>query len=193
MGPLKTFFKQYSWFIYDPTQSASQQFHRLQTEAGWEREDPEQRDAWEGYLEALVLQFNSSYGENENDLTAWHGLLARIGINNFPDSVKVCKSVSFEFFSMLLGSITRCNQIIRGKFINLVDLVDARDDPSRQVQQFASEMILSEYTLSNHKVFPRDHVAAGSLLRYLLRHILSPNSNRRDPTFRRHNKRKNRR
>lgn len=173
MGPLETFFKQYSWFIYDPTQSASQQFHRLQTEAGWERE--EQRDAWEGYLEALVLQFNSSYGENENDLTAWHGLLARIGINNFPDSVKVCKS------------------IIRGKFINLVDLVDARDDPSRQVQQFASEMILSEYTLSNHKVFPRDHVAAGSLLRYLLRHILSPNSNRRDPTFRRHNKRKNRR
>jgi len=65
--------------------------------AGWERDDPEQQEAWEDYLEALVRQFNSSYGEDENDLAAWHRLLARIGIHNFPDSIKKCKSVSFEF------------------------------------------------------------------------------------------------
>ena len=74
-----------------------------------------------------------------------------------------------------------------------MDLVDARDDPSLQVEQFASETLLSEYTLSEHKVFPRNHVAAGSLLRYLLRHILSPNANYRDSAVSRRNKRKNRR
>jgi len=83
--------------------------------------------------------------------------------------------------------------MIRGKFVNLVDLVDAGDDPSRQVEQFASETLLSEYTLSNHKVFPRNHVAAGSLLKYLLRNILSPNEKRRDPALSRRKKRKNRR
>jgi len=96
-GPLKAFFNRYSWFTYDPTESAPNQFHRLQTTARWKRADPEQQEAWEDYLEALVQQFNSSYGEDENDLAAWHGLLARIGIHNLPDSVKKCKSVSFEF------------------------------------------------------------------------------------------------
>jgi len=96
-GPLKDFFNQYPWFTYNPTESAPKQFHRLQTTAGWKRDDPDQQEAWEGYLEALVRQFNSSYGEDENELAAWHRLLARIGIHNLPDSVKKCKSVSSEF------------------------------------------------------------------------------------------------
>jgi hypothetical protein len=74
-------------------------------------------------------------------------------------------------------------QVIHGKFINLVDLVDARDDPGRIIQRFDSEVALSRYTLDEHKVFPRNHVNSGSLLKYLLRKILSPDSNRRDPTM----------
>ncbi|KAF5354968.1 hypothetical protein D9756_005614 [Leucocoprinus leucothites] len=174
MGPLEAFFNQYSWFTYDPSESASHQFHRLQRKAGWERDDPEQKEAWEDYLEALVQQFNTSYGDDENDLTAWHVLLARIGTTDLPATVRDCKS------------------IIEGKFINLVDLVDARDDPSRSIPHFISEVELSKYTLSEHKVFPREHVAAGSLLKYLLRHIISPNANRGVFTVSRSNK-KNRR
>ncbi|KXN86038.1 hypothetical protein AN958_10595 [Leucoagaricus sp. SymC.cos] len=154
--PLEEFFKQYSWFTYDPNESASEQFHRLQKEAGWKRDDPEQKAAWEDYLEALVGQFNASFGTDEDDLTAWHGLLAHIGVTDLPDSAKKCK------------------QIIQGKFINLVDLVDARDNPTLQIRHFGSEYELSRYTLDEHKVFPRDHVEAGSLLKYLLRNILSP-------------------
>ena len=113
----------------------------------------------------------------------------------FTISLIPSKNVKAWVLSFLnaLGSMTRCNQMIRGKFVNLVDLVDAGDDPSRQVEQFASETLLSEYTLSNHKVFPRNHVAAGSLLKYLLRNILSPNEKRRDPALSRRKKRKNRR
>ncbi|KXN85785.1 hypothetical protein AN958_10843 [Leucoagaricus sp. SymC.cos] len=155
-GPLEDFFKQYSCFTYNPNESASEQFHRLQKEAGWERNGPEQKAAWEGYLQALVGQFNVSYGKDEDDLTAWHGLLARIGVTDLPDSVKKCK------------------QIIRKKSINLVDLINARDDPTPQIRHFANEVELSHYTLATHKVFPRDHDDAGSLLKYLLRHILSP-------------------
>jgi len=96
-GPLQAFFSRYSWFTYDPAESAAKQFYRLQTTADWKRDDLEQKEAWEDYLEALVRQFNSSYGEDENDLTAWHGILARIGIHDLPDTVEKCKSVSFEF------------------------------------------------------------------------------------------------
>ncbi|KAJ3560000.1 hypothetical protein NP233_g11116 [Leucocoprinus birnbaumii] len=162
MGPLETFFKRYSWFKYDPHESASAQFYRLTREAGWTREDHKRKVAWENYLEALVKQFNFSYGDDENDLTSWHSLLARINDDDLPETVKECKS------------------LIKGKFINLVDLVDARDNPGRSIRQFPSEVQLSQYTLSEHKVFPRDHVAAGSLLKYLLRNILSPSENRRN-------------
>ncbi|KXN86039.1 hypothetical protein AN958_10596, partial [Leucoagaricus sp. SymC.cos] len=141
--------------------SASKQFHRLQKEAGWKRNGPERKAAWEDFLQALVRQFNVSYGKDEDDLTAWHGLLARIGVTDLPDSVKKCK------------------QVIQKKFINLVDLVDAGDDPALRIRRFANEVELSHYTLATHKVFPRDHDDAGTLLKYLLRNILSPGARRR--------------
>jgi hypothetical protein len=103
-GPLREFFEQHSWFSYDPHQSASAQFHRLQTEADWKRDDPEQTEAWEDYLKALVGQFNTSYGTEEDDLTAWHGLFARIGINDLPDTVQECKQVKHFF---LVSSVSK--------------------------------------------------------------------------------------
>jgi hypothetical protein len=98
--PLKDFFGRYSWFTYRPSESASAQFHRLQREAGWRRDHPEQKAAWEAYLEALVSQFNVSYGKNEEDPTAWHGLLAHIGVADLPDNVKGCKAVCASFVLM---------------------------------------------------------------------------------------------
>jgi len=44
----------------------------------------------------------------------------------------------------------------------------------KKAVDFKSEELLSEYTLTEDKTFPRDHPLAGSLLRFLFRHILSP-------------------
>ena len=62
--------------------------------------------------------------------------------------------------------------------MNLVDLVDGYENPHRAITKFPSVKALSEYTISSGKYFPRDNVHAGDLLKYLLRQILSPPSDR---------------
>jgi hypothetical protein len=93
LEPMEQFFSQYSWFDYSAPQPASQQFKRLRDEAGWDRSNPEGKEAWEGYRTALVRQFNSSYSSDEDDLEAWHALIRHIGIIDLPDTAGECKTV----------------------------------------------------------------------------------------------------
>lgn len=58
--------------------------------------------------------------------------------------------------------------------VNLVDLTDGVD--SSEIRLFETEKELSEYTISSHKIFPRENVHSGSLLSDLLRHIFNPSS-----------------
>jgi len=164
MEPLEVFFRQYAWFKYRRDESAEEQFNRLRSEAKWKRGDPENDEAWEDYRTALVRQFNTSFSSDDNNLDAWHALLRHIGITDPPETVKKCK------------------ELIRGKFINLIDLINARDDAGIIITHFPTEVGLSKYTLDSGKIFPRNHVEAGSLLRYLLRHIEHPNPTLRDPS-----------
>jgi len=164
MEPLEAFFRQYAWFKYKRNESAEEQFNRLRKGAGWKKGSSESDKAWEDYRTALVRQFNTSFSSDDNDLDAWHALLRHIGITKLPGTAKGCK------------------ELVKGKFINLIDLINARDNPSVVITHYRSEVELSEYTLNTKKIFPRDHVDAGSLLTYLLRHIDNPDPNRRDPS-----------
>lgn len=78
----------------------------------------------------------------------------------------------------LPDNVAACKKIVKGLFVNLVDLVDVRGDPTRQVQLFQSEKALSKYTKRSAKVFPKDLAKAGGILKFLLRQIVRP-SNRR--------------
>ena len=62
--------------------------------------------------------------------------------------------------------------------MNLVDLVDGFENPEEPITIFNTVKALSEYTIRTGKYFPRDNVHAGSLLKYLLRQILNPPSER---------------
>lgn len=64
-------------------------------------------------------------------------------------------------------------------YINLVDLVDARDDDTIVIKHFVDETELSEYTRANDKIFPRGHMEEGSLLKFLLRRIFRPGTRER--------------
>ncbi|XP_006461878.1 hypothetical protein AGABI2DRAFT_178859 [Agaricus bisporus var. bisporus H97] len=156
LEPMDQFFSQYSWFDYNAPLPASQQFKRLREEAGWNRGDAEGTQAWEGYRTALVRQFNSTYSSDLDDLEAWHALIRHIGVVELPNTAEECQT------------------LIEGKYINLVDLVDARNDPTIVIEHFANEIELSEYTRANDKIFPRGHIEAGSLLTFLLRRIFRP-------------------
>lgn len=59
-------------------------------------------------------------------------------------------------------------QAVGNTFVNLVDLVD-----EIEFRLFDTEQELSQYSLTERKIFPRSD-CAGSLLEYLLRQILNP-------------------
>jgi hypothetical protein len=63
-------------------------------------------------------------------------------------------------------------QLVTNTHVNIVDLVDAGG--TRLVTKFRSEKALSKYTLKTGKIFPRENIHAGGLLRALLRRILHP-------------------
>ncbi|KXN85784.1 hypothetical protein AN958_10842 [Leucoagaricus sp. SymC.cos] len=147
--PLEVYFTSFEGFEYRSNESASKQMKRLMTtlEQRYNKqfegriqgsgkikafEVPEV--VKEGYQTALVEQFNTSFGKNVNELKAWHKLLRHCRVPELPATVPECK------------------KIVERKYINLVDLVDARHDPKRQVTHFATEYELSDQILAQVEV-----------------------------------------
>ena len=62
--------------------------------------------------------------------------------------------------------------MFKGKFVNLVDLVDAGKS-SEPVTQFENLEDLKDYTIMNGKFFPKKSAYAGGMLKFLLREILN--------------------
>ena len=63
--------------------------------------------------------------------------------------------------------------MILGLHVNLVDLVDAREDgPNIEVELFDSLEALRTYTIETEKFFPKESAYTSGLLRFLLREIL---------------------
>ena len=63
-------------------------------------------------------------------------------------------------------------QILKGKYVNLVDLVD-RHHTGKAVSQFESLEKLQLYTVQTGKYFPKESAYAGGVLKHLLREILN--------------------
>ncbi|KAI9567947.1 hypothetical protein HD554DRAFT_2314600 [Boletus coccyginus] len=153
---LDAFFADYSpQFQYDATASSSLEFYRLCDESGWDRDDPERKEAHQKFKDALVRQFNFAYGTDVNSLANWQNLCHVVRIDPVPDGLHACREAVYY------------------SFVNLVDLVDTKNT-GVDVRVFNSERELSDYTKSTGKFFPRDSAYAGGLLRYLLRHIYHP-------------------
>ncbi|TBU32105.1 hypothetical protein BD311DRAFT_775651 [Dichomitus squalens] len=101
--------------------------------------------------DAMVQQFNSTYGRDVKDVVAWQNLCRALGVDPVPNSMHECRKV------------------IESVHVNICDLVEA--PILGTPRDFGSEEALAIYSKSTDKIFPRDNVHAGSLLRYLLRHI----------------------
>lgn len=91
---LDAFFSEYPQFRRDPTESVATQLNQLRRqESWWGHRHSLWDNALSKYQEALVLQFNASYGTDENDLATWHRLLARLPVEHMPKTVHECKLV----------------------------------------------------------------------------------------------------
>ena len=65
---LNIFFTQYPAFSYRQNSFSTQEFYRLCDFFGWDRDDLKREEAHESFKKALVLQFNSLYRTEVNDL-----------------------------------------------------------------------------------------------------------------------------
>ncbi|KAJ1309478.1 hypothetical protein OPQ81_006253 [Rhizoctonia solani] len=152
---LKIFFEKYPLFDYDSSKPVMSEFYRMCDQFGWERDDEERDEARDDLKEALVQEFNTIYGTDQESIVAWQSLCRVLNLSNVPDQLEPCR------------------QLVKSMHVNIVDLVDT--PATRQpVTHFASEEALSIYTRSTGKYFPKESAYAGGLLRYLLRHIDNP-------------------
>ncbi|KAG8723759.1 hypothetical protein FRC09_001845 [Ceratobasidium sp. 395] len=145
------FFAQFKDFSYDPFKSVAGEFKRLKRTRQWEK-GINRREALGNYKLALVLQFNDTYGTDQNDLASWQNLCRALGIEDIPDSLSACK------------------KIVKGTHVNLVDLVDM-PNTQRPARHFETTAALRKYSKKKKKIFPRDEAKAGGILKYLLRPI----------------------
>ncbi|KAG8693480.1 hypothetical protein FRC08_009088 [Ceratobasidium sp. 394] len=159
LGPSSThahfvaFFAHFPDFDYDPSQSVASEFGRLQSTPQWKK-GINRRTTFAGYKLALVLQFNATYGTDQNDLASWHNLCRAIGVEEVPEKLKDCKKL-----------VQRTN-------VNLVDLVDM-PNTNQPVQHFNSVGALRAYSKKEKKIFPRNEAKAGGILKHLLRPLFS--------------------
>ncbi|KAG8769066.1 hypothetical protein FRC12_005188 [Ceratobasidium sp. 428] len=143
------FFARFPFFNYDPSQSFSKQFKTLKKTPQWKENTGRQPI---NYKLALVLQFNETYGTDQNDTASWQNLCRVLQIEDVPED------------------ITSCKKIVKSTHVNFVDLVEM-PNTQRPVKHFKSCVSLSWYSKKKDKIFPRDEAKAGGILKYLLRPI----------------------
>ena len=53
--------------------------------------------------EAMVRQFNQTYGKHEHDLASWQKLCATLGTNPVPSTIAKCRKVRYQWCMLLLS------------------------------------------------------------------------------------------
>jgi hypothetical protein len=115
------------------------------------------------------------YGTDASDIESWEGLCTALNVKPLPGTLEEATKVCHSCTSTGVGGSRRLtsspSQILKGKFVNLVDLVD-RHNSGGEVIQFTTLQELQDYTIANGKFFPKGSAYAGGVLKFLLREIL---------------------
>ncbi|EUC59439.1 autophagic vacuole formation-like protein, putative [Rhizoctonia solani AG-3 Rhs1AP] len=157
---LVAFFAQYPEFTYYPARPVLNELKRMKRVLKWDSKAWELSGALADFRHALVLQFNLTYGTDQNDLASWQNLCMAMKVTNIPETVGACKKLAATIY------------------VNLVDLVDMPNTGS-DARLFKTEEALSKYTRRTKKIFPKRDPDAGGLLKRLLRFIDNPRRRRR--------------
>jgi hypothetical protein len=149
----------------------------MRDDFGWDSDDFEFREARRNFKSAMVQQFNSLYGTDENNLSSWQNLCRVLNIHPIPERLKDCREVRTRGGSLNMDPLffkvaeTDSRKRVRQTHVNLVDLVDT-PRTGTPVEVFPNLKSLQDYTIRTEKYFPKEDAYAGGLLRFLLREIL---------------------
>ncbi|KAH6678617.1 hypothetical protein B0J14DRAFT_583120 [Halenospora varia] len=161
-GPLDSFFLSFSDYQYDPSIPPAESFRSFsQGLRRWNDWDGYSPDTWKEYKEdvyaryqaALTKEFNLWFG-TEDDIRAWHSLCRAIAIHPLPATCELCE------------------EAVGNRHVNIVDLIQwAREREVGQVKIFETVKELSAYSYEENKIYRKDQLGQGVVLRHLLRHL----------------------
>ncbi|KAH7334207.1 hypothetical protein B0J17DRAFT_770583 [Rhizoctonia solani] len=168
-GHINRFFAKYPKFNHDPTKSYTEEFLRMTSEFGWSEGSEKYKIARKKLNTASVLQFNENFDKGHQEknqkkgkmLRKWVALFNRIAIKDL----------------VMPKTVPEFEERVKSVHTNICDVLEAGVTSGKSID-WENEVILSQYTLRTKRIFPREHPLAGSLLRHLLRHILSPSPTR---------------
>ncbi|KAF4465416.1 Phosphate import ATP-binding protein, partial [Fusarium albosuccineum] len=85
--PMDLFFAEYPSFDYQRNKPFYSEFYRMCHQFSWDKNDKSRREAFDEFRIALVEQFNTIYGTDENSLESWQLLCRTLGIG-VPETLK---------------------------------------------------------------------------------------------------------
>ena len=100
-SPLKRFFAKYSssGFTYSPEEPVIEGFNRLCDVLGLDpndKDDDQVTAVRDKLRDAMVLQFNSTYGTDVASVTSWQSLCRVLGVSPVPTTLDECKKVNLH-------------------------------------------------------------------------------------------------
>lgn len=141
-------------FERDDTETIISEFRRLAIQEGWKKKSKIYKEERKKFIgKAAVEDFEKEFGINAGSLQSWQSLCKRLKLLNDDDELPT--------------SIKQCKAILRGVYVNLVDLVDARK-ANGTVEIFGSPKELSKYIKRTKKMFPRGKAKSSPLLKQFL-------------------------
>ncbi|KAE8447328.1 hypothetical protein EG329_010886 [Mollisiaceae sp. DMI_Dod_QoI] len=163
IGPLDAFFLSFPGYQYDPSIPPADSYRLFRRGLRrWNDWDGNFLKTWKEYEEdvytryqaALTKEFNLWFG-TEDDIRSWHSLCRAIAIHPLPTTQRECRDA------------------VRNRHVNIVDLIQwAREREVGQVQIFESVKELSDYSFDEGKIYRKDQLGQGVVLRHLLRHLV---------------------
>jgi len=95
-------------FDHNPNEPIKEEFRRLAQLKEWIGNDPEKRKLYRReWGKCFHSEFQKHYGSDASSLAGWQSLCDEVGLEDIPDSVAGCRSVSW-FLHFTLGGTSVC-------------------------------------------------------------------------------------
>ncbi|KAF8245483.1 hypothetical protein K440DRAFT_662791 [Wilcoxina mikolae CBS 423.85] len=145
-------------FDHNPQNNHEVELNRLRLEQGWSWVSSEWIDARDAFFTAVRVDFNETFGRNDDDIEGWQFLCKVLGVKGEPP-----------------GSAEECQEAVKDIHTNIFDLLEyvRRGCPKHQpLRFFATEKELSEYSYKSdpRKIYPSERARIGAL-KFVLRGI----------------------
>lgn len=90
---MDAFYSHFRDFTPDPALSLFANFDALAISRGWAPGGRARTRARRHFRNAMIEEFNATYGTDDRNLASWQNLCRVVGVQSPPDSITQCKKV----------------------------------------------------------------------------------------------------